>query len=192
MKLAFYYVDLEYIKFLKQKEIEYRGFTTIPNFEYKGKGSKPKFVCGIVMELIKADNTKMNYYVPVSSFHESKEDNIVIKIESTVKEEKNGGIIKRKIIHPVASLRFNYMFPVPKSCLKSINFQDRTIYTEEDSRFLDKEYRYIKDKIRISKLQIQAQKTYKRVLLGEDKKLLENSCAFEILEKAYLEYIEKK
>ena len=100
-------------------------------------------------------------------------------------------MIKRKIIHSVASLRFNYMFPVPKSYLKSINFQDRTIYTEEDSRFLDKEYRYIKDKIRISKLQIQAQKTYKRVLLGEDKKLLENSCAFEILEKAYSEYIEK-
>ena len=33
-------------KILKQKEIEYRGFTTIPNFEYGGKGSKPKFVCG--------------------------------------------------------------------------------------------------------------------------------------------------
>lgn len=76
MKIAFYYVDIDYINYLKQKEIEYRGFTTIPNFEYK--------------------------------------------------------------------------------------------------------------------LQKQAQKTYKNVMLGEDKKLLENSCAFEILEEAYREYIKKQ
>lgn len=143
------------------------------------------------MELVNANNIKMNYYVPVTSFHESKEDNIVIKVESTIKVEKEDRIIKRKIIKPVASLRFNYMFPVPKACLRTVNFQDRTIYTEEDSRFLDKEYRYIKDKIRITKLQKQAQKTYKNVLLGEDKKLLENSCDFEVLEKACLEYIKE-
>ena len=192
MKIAFYYVDINYINYLKQKEIEYRGFTTVPNIEYKGKGSKPKFVCGVVMELVKEDNTKMNYYVPVSSFHESKEDNIVVKIESTIKEEKEGQVTKRKIVQAVASLRFNYMFPVPKSCLKKVDFQDRTVYSEEDSRFLDKEYRYIKNKIKITNLQKQAQKTYKNVLSARDKKLLQNSCAFEILEKACLEYIENQ
>ena len=41
-------------------------------------------------------------------------------------------------------------------------------------------------------LQKQAQKTYKNVLSARDKKLLQNSCVFEILEKACLEYIKRQ
>lgn len=34
MKISFYYVDENYIKYLKEKEISARGFTCVPNVEY--------------------------------------------------------------------------------------------------------------------------------------------------------------
>lgn len=37
MKVSFYYVNEEYIEYLKQKEIDYRGFTTVPNVKYNSK-----------------------------------------------------------------------------------------------------------------------------------------------------------
>lgn len=72
MKLSFYYVDQGYIEYLKEKEIEYRGFTTVPNLKY---ASKTKFVYGVVMQI-----GELNYFVPVTSYNRSKEDNMIIKI----------------------------------------------------------------------------------------------------------------
>ena len=48
-KLNFYTVDFEYVKFLKEAEQEYRGFSRVPNVEY-GEQRKPKFLCGIVLQ----------------------------------------------------------------------------------------------------------------------------------------------
>ena len=87
MKLSFYYVDQGYIEYLKEKEIEYRGFTTVPNLNY---ANKTKFVYGVVMQI-----DELNYFVPVTSYNKSKEDNIVIKVT------------EHKIIKSVGSLRFN-------------------------------------------------------------------------------------
>ena len=57
MKKSFYYVDANYIQYLKEIEINKRGFTTVPNVEYH---THNKFVYGMVMEIDGAE-----YYVPI-------------------------------------------------------------------------------------------------------------------------------
>ena len=94
VRISFYYVDKEYIQYLKDKEIAKRGFTTIPNMEYH---AHDKFVYGIVMSIHNFD-----YYVPFSHYDKQQEDNILIKVDY------------HKRIKVAGSLRFNYMFPVPK------------------------------------------------------------------------------
>ena len=169
MKLSFYYVDQGHIEYLKEKEIEYRGFTTVPNLKY---ASKTKFVYGVVMQI-----GELNYFVPVTSYNRSKEDNIVIKVT------------EHKRMKLVGSLRFNYMIPVPGFCLTPVNFKD-TSFSEEYKILLDKEYRYLKKNVGIGTIQKQAKKTYEKVLGGTDLQLIKNSCAFQLLERACLEYID--
>ena len=127
--LNFYTVDLNYVRFLKNAEQEKRGVSRVPDLDY-GKGRKPKFLCGIVLQVNKAD-----YYVPVSSYKQQKPDNFLICT--------NDG-------KAVSSLRFNYMFPVPKDALTV-----RSIATEQDSAYralLSQELRYCiknQDKIKV-------------------------------------------
>ena len=40
MKIAFYNVDLEYIDYLKQYETSVRGFTRVPNVNYRSGNNK--------------------------------------------------------------------------------------------------------------------------------------------------------
>lgn len=61
-KLNFYTVDLDYVRYLKQIEMEHRGFSRIPNMDYTNS-RKPKLLCGIVLQINNVD-----YYVPVSSY----------------------------------------------------------------------------------------------------------------------------
>lgn len=162
-KLNFYTVDLDYVNFLKQAEHEKRGFSRIPNMEYSEK-HKPKFLCGVVLQV--NDN---DYYVPVTSYKQQKPDNFLIKAD-------NGQV--------VSSLRFNYMFPIPKG-LTSV----RSILGESDRSYralLSQELRYcIKNQ---EKIQYLAERTYKRVLLGKDQGLVVNSCDFSLLELKCAEY----
>ncbi len=46
MDIAFYYVDSDYIEYLKQYEIRHRGFTCVPNTQYR---MSEKFLFGMVM-----------------------------------------------------------------------------------------------------------------------------------------------
>lgn len=162
--LDFYYVDSNYVQFLQQAEIEKRGFSRVPNVNY-GPNHKPKFLCGIVFEV-----NGIPYYVSVSSFKVRKPDNFIIY-------GHNGA--------PVASLRFNYMFPVPQSLLTL-----RQISNEPDAAYrslLAQERRYcIQNQVDIRK---KAQRTYKRVLLGKDIGLVQNSCDFQLLETKYHEWL---
>ena len=162
-KLDFYTVDLDYVRYLKKAEQEKRGFSRVPNIDYS-KNSKPKFLCGIVLQV-----NDINYYVPVTSYKTQKPDNFLILAD-------NG--------KTVSSLRFNYMFPIPKG-LATI----RIIASEPDYTYrslLAQELRYcIKNQNKIQNL---AQRTYKRVLLGKDKGLVVNSCDFQLLEQKCLEY----
>ena len=47
MDIRFYYVDKDYIDYLKQYEISHRGFTCVPNVTY---ANRSKFVYGSVLE----------------------------------------------------------------------------------------------------------------------------------------------
>lgn len=166
-KLNFYIADLTYVEFLKSIELEKRGFSRIPNMDY-GVQRKSKFLCGVVLRI-----NNMNYYVPVTSYKQQKPDNFLIKTA-------NGQV--------VSSLRFNYMFPVPKDLIF-----ERIISNEPDQAYralLSQELQYcIKNQ---QKIQYLAERTYKRVLLGKNPGLVINSCDFRLLEQAYLSYIHKE
>lgn len=169
MKTAFYYVDEGYIDYLKAKEIQQRGFTTVPNVKYH---SKEKFFYGIILKV-----NEISYFVPITHYSTQQENNILIKIEHNKKIEVSG------------SMRFNYMIPVPKQCLTLLDFNDTNQFSETERNKLRKEYKYCLKKL--SSAQKKAKKTYEQVLDGKKEELIKNSCDFSILEEAYREYIEK-
>ena len=89
MKICFYYVDENYINYLKETEINVRGFTTVPNVRYSGRS---KFVYGAVLEV-----NNVLYYVPVSHYNKDREYNLLIKIkhrQKTEVSEKNIALLK--------------------------------------------------------------------------------------------------
>ena len=163
-KLNFYTADLEYVEYLQNAEQKNRGFSRVPNMTYNDK-YKQKFLCGIVLQV-----NGMDYYVPVTSFKQQKPDNFLITAD-------NGQV--------VSSLRFNYMFPVPKGLLAV-----HVIANETDRAYralLAQELKYcIKNQAIIQRL---AERTYKRVLLGKDLGLVINSCDFRLLEQKCCEYM---
>jgi len=163
-KLNFYTANLDYVHYLQKSEHEKRGFSRIPNMAYSDK-YKQKFLCGIILKVNDVD-----YYVPVTSYKQQKPDNFLIAAD-------NGQV--------VSSLRFNYMFPIPKE------FVTVHVIADEPDRayraLLAQELRYcIKNQIVIQHL---AERTYKRVLLGKDLGLVANSCDFCLLEQKCIEYI---
>ena len=162
--LNFFTVDPAYVQFLKAAEAEERGFARVPNMEDNRYG-KAKFLLGVVLTVNGTD-----YYVPVTSFKTQQKDNFLIRVD-------NGAI--------TSSLRFNYMFPIPREMVSV-----RVISTEPDRAyraFLAQELRYcIKHR---DEIQHYAERTYKRVLLGKDPGLLANSCAFRFLEGKCREWI---
>jgi protein AbiQ len=162
-KLNFYTADTDYVQYLQKAEQEKRGFSRVPNMVYSEK-YKPKFLCGIVLQV-----NDIDYYVPVTSYRQQKPDNFLIAAD-------NGQV--------VSSLRFNYMFPIPKERVAV-----RVIADESDRAYralLAQELRYcIKNQEAIQRL---AERTYKRVLLGKDPGLVVNSCDFRLLEQKCLEY----
>lgn len=161
--LNFYIVDSAYVSYLQAEETKKRGFSRVPNMIY-GKDRKPKFLCGVVLEV-----GEYSYFVPVSSYKQQQPDNFLICAD-------NG--------NPVSSLRFNYMFPVPLPLLSV-----REIKTEPDVKYrilLSQELRFcIKNQEQIRAL---ASRTYRRVLLGKNPGLVQNSCDFPLLEQALRNY----
>lgn len=165
-KLNFFRVKSEYVAYLREAEEKKRGFSRVPNVEY-GSDRKQKFLCGVVLCVGETE-----YYVPVSSFKQQKPDNFLICAD-------NG--------HVVGSLRFNYMFPVPKNVIEI-----RQISIEPDVAYkalLAQELRYcIKNQENIRHL---AERTYRRVMLGKNPGLMANSCDFILLEEKCSEWISK-
>jgi len=166
-KLNFYTADANYVLYLQKEEQKERGLSRVPNMVYNEKYMQ-KFLCGIVLQV-----NNIDYYVPVTSYKQQKPDNFLIVAD-------NGQI--------VSSLRFNYMFPIPKGFVTV-----RVIDDEQDSAYralLAQELRYcIKNQDTIQKL---AERTYKRVLLGKDLGLVANSCDFLLLEQKCVDYISTK
>lgn len=168
MKIAFYFVNEDYINFLKEKEIYHRGFTTVPNVVYS---NREKFLYGTVLEV-----GEINYLVPVSSYARKQQDNFLIKVSDHGKE---------KI---VGSLRFNYMIPVPRKFLHVFNFK-KEIDNQERRVLVEKEYRFCRK--HLATIRKRAKKTYDRVVNKVDQKLVKNSCDFPLLEKAYKDCIQE-
>lgn len=166
MKIAFYFVDETYINYLKDYEINHRGFTTVPNVVYS---SRNKFLYGTVLEI-----DRKKYLVPVSSYTKRQRENMLIKISDHHKEKF------------VGSLRFNYMIPVPNKCLHLFDFKNDA---ENDKHriFIEKEYRFCKSKLSV--IQKLALRTYNRVVSKDDDELVRNSCDFKLLEKGYDEFV---
>lgn len=165
--MDFYYVDIEYIKFLQQYEKEKRGITKVPNITYKERN---KFTFGAVLRI-----NEINYYVALSSFDKKQEANILIRIPGDKKEIKG-------------SLRFNYMLPVPSSCLKKLVIKD--IADEKYRILLNKEYKFCNTNA--DKIRKKANKIYQMVTTNRKQILTDNSCDFLILEEAYRIYTQNQ
>lgn len=169
MKIGFYYVDEQYITHLKSAEIEHRGFTTVPNTIY---ANRQKFFYGMVMEV-----NNIPYYVPISHKTTAKEHSIVITIDNHNRREKTG------------SMRFNYMIPVPRQCIKMLDLKDTKQFTENERIRIERELKFCKSKL--STIRKLAEKTYQQVLRGSNAELSKNSCDFSTLEEAYRLYLSK-
>lgn len=162
-KLDFYFINDEYISFLSKTEIESRGFSRVPIFQY-GEHRKQKFMIGIILKI-----NNFNYFAPISSSCVQYKNNILIK--------SNGAV--------VSSIRFNYMFSVPKSEIQKAIFSN--VSNSSYKNLLINELNYCREKeVEIFKL---AFSTYKAVLLGKNLGLVNNSCDFKLLEQKCLEYI---
>lgn len=165
--LNFYEVDPAYVKYLQAAETAERGFSRIPNMEYSSD-RKNKFLCGIVLQI-----NGHSYFAPVTSYKLQKPDNFLIHSAS-------GNV--------VASLRFNYMFPINLTDVKIKTINDIT--DEKYKSLVSQELRHCiqhQDTIRAM-----AARTYKRVVAGHNPGLVHNSCNFILLEKCCLEYAEKQ
>ena len=114
----------------------------------------------------------MNYYVSVSSFDKKQEANILIRVPGDKKEVKG-------------SLRFNYMVPVPDECIEKLVIKD--IKDEKYRMLLNKEHQFCMDNA--ERIQKKANKIYEMVTTNRKQILTDNSCAFNILEAGYQEYI---
>ena len=165
MKLDFYYVNSDYLEFLKEREKTVRGFTCIPNTEYSSGNTK--FFYGAVLEI-----NSVNYFVPISSKLHYKQDDMLIKVKD------------KKSLY-LGTLRFRYMVPVPQNCLKLLVRDDLPSVIQGER--VRKELAFCrKNKDKIFE---QAKTTYERVVNQVDDGLVKNSCDFRLLEEAYSEYI---
>lgn len=169
--MKFYNVDLEYIKYLKNEEVKKRGFSKVPDIEYK---DREKFLVGIVLKI-----KDMDYFAPVSSFKKQQKTNVIIK-------DKNG--------QELSSVRLSFMFPVPKG-LATIKDFSKLEFNERN--LLHKEYEFCKSNSKL--IQDKANtiynkfNAYNKIKEKTDfQKLFLDCCGdFSLYEEKYKEYISK-
>ncbi len=168
MDIKFYYVDPEYIEYLKNAEIKERGFTCVPNVTY---ANREKFFYGAVI----TKKSGISYFVPISSQTKDDANSILIKTDDKKNQIKG-------------SLRFAYMIPVPRQMLIPMDFSNAG--SEDRKRLLQKELAFCRrNKDRIAR---QATKSYVSISQSTSQKLRNKSCDFALLEKAYLDFCAKK
>lgn len=168
MEINFYYVQNEYIEYLKRAEIAAREFTCVPNMQYH---SRNKFVFGACFQ-----NNGINYFVPVSHQIKHGDNNIIIKTKP-----KKGKSLE------LGSLRFAYMIPVPKQCLIMLDIKKIPEYDQK--RRINDELAFCRREI--DKIKKQAEKTFEAITSSKSKKLLSNSCDFIVLQNAYISYCQE-
>ena len=168
MEIDFYYVKDEYISYLKEAEKRARGFTCVPNTQYR---SRNKFLFGACFQ-----NNGINYFVPVSHQIKRGDNNIIIKTKP-----KKGKSLE------LGSLRFAYMLPVPNKCLVLLDIKNIPEYDQK--RRVNDELAFCRRSI--DKIKRQAQKTFDSIISSKNDKLLRNSCDFLVLQSAYISYCQE-
>lgn len=163
MNLFFYDVDTDYVKYLKAAEKAKRGFTCVPDVEYK---NERKMVCGVVLEM-----NGYKYYVPVSSYKKKQLNNLLIRLEDDRFNQVKG------------SLRFNYMFPVDDCYIFRRNFNKEAPGRKE---FLRRQWVYCNSIA--EDIKQMAEDTYNNVIAGTNPALVNASCDFKLLEDAAKNY----
>lgn len=111
--LNFYYVNEDYIKFLKQFDKQ------VPDVVYDEQN---KFVCGIVFKI-----KDSNFYAPISSNTKGQQTNMLIRNKHNL---------------PIASIKFSFMIPVPDECLHMIDFDLIKEQDFQYGQLLDIEYEF--------------------------------------------------
>lgn len=160
MKLKFYEVDGEYIKYLKEN-----GDDKIPNIDYK---KHKKFFCGVVLTI-----NNFNYFAPVSSYN--KKAHTVFLIMDKDRSTKE--------LKAISSLRFSFMFPCPIEYLEQKDFSKEE---EQYQALLRKELHYCN--INREKIRKKANEIY-NLSLKEETRNKFNICDFKKLEQKCLDYI---
>ena len=168
MDIDFYYVQDEYIAYLKQAEKLARGFTCVPNTQYR---SRNKFLFGACFQ-----HNGINYFVPVSHQIKHGDNNIIMKTKP-----------KKGKSFELGSLRFAYMIPVPKRCLVLLEIKNIPEY--EQKRRINDELEFCRRNI--GKIKRQAQKTFEAITSSKNDKILRNSCDFSVLQNAYISYCQE-
>ena len=95
MDVKFYYVNANYIEFLKKYEYNIRNFNSVPNVEYANNN---KFFYGTVLK-----KNGINYYVPISHDINSSPNSIVMLTKPRRTKDKP---------FKLGTLKFLYMIPV--------------------------------------------------------------------------------
>ena len=163
MKLKFYEVDSEYIRYLREN-----GDNKIPNVNYD---RHKKFFCGIVLTI-----NNFNYFAPVSSFNKKMHTVFLI-----MDKDRN-----TKELKAISSLRFSFMFPCP------IEFLSQKDFSKEDEKYqilLRKELHYCN--INRERIKKKAERAY-YLGINENTRKKFNICDFKKLEEKCLEYLNKK
>ncbi|MBK5239827.1 type III toxin-antitoxin system ToxN/AbiQ family toxin [Clostridium sp.] len=152
--LKFYEIDIDYVKYLKIFDRQ------VPDLEYQ---SNNKFSCGIVYTI-----NEFDYFAPVSSFKVKQKTNFVIKDNNEA----------------ISSIRFCFMFPVPKDKYKLCDFNSKK-QTYKD--LVNAEYEYCKSNV--TEIQTLAEKVYK---IGSNRNhpLAYTCCDFKLLERTMQDYIQ--
>ena len=162
-RLSFYLADLNYVNYLKNEEIKARGFSRVPDLDY-GKDRMPKFLCGIVFE-----HKGIVYYAPISSNKTNHPTSFLIKNE------------KGKTL---SSIRFNFMFPIPLSCIRPYDFS--IIENKQYLSLVQHELSFCQS--HQDDILKKAKKVYRTVVYGTAEKVKSNACDFRLLEKCCREY----
>ena len=160
MKLKFYEVDSEYIKFLREN-----GDEKIPNIVYE---KHKKFFCGIVLTI-----NGFNYFAPVSSYNKKAQTVFLIMDRDKITKE----------LTPISSLRFSFMFPCP---IEYLNQKDFSKEEEKYQNLLRKELHYCN--INREKIKKTAKDVYKLGMKEETRRKF-NICNFKKLEEQCLKYM---
>lgn len=171
--MKFYSVNEEYLDFLRKTENKIMN----GNSKYEGK----KFVLGVVFKI-----NSINYYAPVSSV---KPYQLKDYITLTKEFRKTCFPIisdDHKIYKILSTVRFDFMFPVPKTEIIGIDFNS---IEEKHRTLIIKEYKYIisKEKEILEK----AEDVYNKAV-SLTHFLHKKCCDFKLLETKYQEWILKK